>query len=146
MKLTVIPEDNMVVVDGEGLILNVTADASIHAIQWDGVTESGEIEYKDGRPNELIGTDKIAQYLPLVTSHAAAKTKINNDRLKVEADDAIYQALPRTKRQTAFGIELPIGDQLDEILRFIDAQPTKRSEMQAIIDISKDIKDRFPKE
>jgi|TARA_B110000467_G_scaffold163136_1_gene188297 hypothetical protein len=146
MKLTVIPEDNMVVVDGEGLLLDVTADANIHAIQWDGDTESGEIEYKDGRPNEVISTDKIAQYLPLVTSHADAKAKMETDRLKQEADDTAYNALPTTKRKVAYDTEIPIGDQLDEILRFIDAQPTKRSEMQAIIDISKDIKDRFPKE
>ena len=146
MKLTVIPEDNMVVVDGEGLLLDVTADANIHAIQWDGVNESGEIEYKDGRPNEIIGTAQIAQYLPLVTLHAAAKTKMNDDRLKQEADDAIYNALPTTKRKVAYFNEIPIGDQLDEILKFIDAQPAKHIEMQAIIDISKDIKDRFPKE
>jgi len=145
-KLTIIPDDNMVVVDGEGLVIDVTADSVIHAIQWDGVNKEGLIEYKDGRPNEVIGEDKIASYLPLVASHAGVKNKISEDRIKAESDDAVYRALPTTKRKKAFDTELSTGDQLDEILKFIDSQPVKSVNMQAVIDKANDIKDRFPKE
>ena len=145
-KLTIIPDDNMVVVDGEGLVIDVTADSVIHAIQWDGVNKEGLIEYKDGRPNEVIGEDKIASYLPLVASHAGVKNKINEDRIKAESDDAVYRALPTTKRKKAFDTELSTGDQLDEILKFIESQPVKSVKMQAVIDKANDIKDRFPKE
>jgi len=145
-KLTIIPDDNMVVVDGEGLVIDVTADSVIHAIQWDGVNKEGLIEYKDGRPNEVIGEDKIASYLPLVASHAGVKNKISEDRIKAESDDAVYRALPTTKRKKAFDTELSTGDQLDEILKFIESQPVKSVKMQAVIDKANDIKDRFPKE
>tara|TARA_R110001599_G_scaffold140249_1_gene320222 strand:- start:179 stop:628 length:450 start_codon:yes stop_codon:yes gene_type:complete len=145
-KLTIIPDDNMVVVDGEGLVIDVTADSVIHAIQWDGVNKEGLIEYKDGRPNEVIGEDKIASYLPLVASHDGVKNKINEDRIKAESDDAVYRALPTTKRKKAFDTELSTGDQLDEILKFIESQPVKSVKMQAVIDKANDIKDRFPKE
>jgi len=145
-KLTIVPEDNMVVVDGEGLIVDVVVDdADIHAIQWDEETQVGTIEYKSGKDTIVIGTDEITPYLSLATSHTNEKTRITN---AVEAEEVIrleYEGLYSTKRANAFDSELSIGDQLDEILRFMDIQPDKTSAMQSIIDKSKDIKNRFPK-
>ena len=145
-KLTIVPEDNMVVVDGEGLIVDVVVDdADIHAIQWDEETQVGTIEYKSGKDTIVIGTDEITPYLSLATSHTNEKTRIAN---AVEAEEVIrleHEGLYSTKRANAFDSELSIGDQLDEILRFMDIQPDKTSAMQSIIDKSKDIKNRFPK-
>ena len=45
----------MVVIDGEGLIVDVVVDADIHAIQWDEETQVGTIEYKSGRDLKIIG-------------------------------------------------------------------------------------------
>ena len=144
-KLTIIPEDNMVVVDGEGLVVDVVADADIHAIQWDDETQEGTIEYKSDKDTTVIGTDEIAPYLSLATSHANEKIRIAD---VLDAEETVrleYEGLYSTQRANAFSSELSIGDQLDEILRFMDIQPDKTSAMQSIIDKSKDIKNRFPK-
>ena len=144
-KLTIVPEDNMVVIDGEGLILDVVADADIHAIQWDDETQEGTIEYKSDKDTTVIGTDEIAPYLSLATSHANEKIRIAD---VLDAEETVrleYEGLYSTQRANAFSSELSIGDQLDEILRFMDIQPDKTSAMQSIIDKSKDIKNRFPK-
>ena len=144
-KLTIVPEDNMVIVDGEALVVDVVVDADIHAIQWDEEAQVGTIEYKSGKNTILIGTDEITPFLSLVTSHANEKTRIAS----VIAEEArvleVYEGLYSTKRSNAFNNELTIGDQLDEILRFIDSQSNKSPEMQRIIDKSKEIKTRFPK-
>ena len=144
-KLTIIPEDNMVVIDGEGLIVDVVVDADIHAIQWDDETQEGTIEYKSDKDTTVIGTDEIAPYLSLATSHANEKIRIAD---VLDAEETVrleYEGLYSTQRANAFSSELSIGDQLDEILRFMDIQPDKTSAMQSIIDKSKDIKNRFPK-
>lgn len=46
MKLTIIPDDRYIAVDGIGKTLEFTLDANIHAVQWDG--ESGTVEQKIG--------------------------------------------------------------------------------------------------
>ena len=135
----------MVVVDGEGLVVDVVADADIHAIQWDDETQEGTIEYKSDKDTTVIGTDEIAPYLSLATSHANEKIRIAD---VLDAEETVrleYEGLYSTQRANAFSSELSIGDQLDEILRFMDIQPDKTSAMQSIIDKSKDIKNRFPK-
>tara|TARA_B110000467_G_scaffold80268_1_gene72582 strand:+ start:541 stop:984 length:444 start_codon:yes stop_codon:yes gene_type:complete len=144
-KLTIVPEDNMVVVDGEALVIDVVVDADIHAIQWDEETQVGTIEYKSGRSIKMIGTDEITPFLSLVTSHANEKTRIASVIADEEARALEYEGLYSTKRTNAFYDELTIGDQLDGILRFIDSQSNKSPEMQRIIDKSKEIKTRFPK-
>ena len=135
----------MVVIDGEGLILDVVADADIHAIQWDEEAQVGTIEYKSGKSIKMIGTDEITPFLSLVTSHANEKTRIASVIADEEARALEYEGLYSTKRTNAFYDELTIGDQLDGILRFIDSQSNKSPEMQRIIDKSKEIKTRFPK-
>jgi hypothetical protein len=143
--LTIIPEDNMVVVDGEGLVIDVAVDADIHAIQWDYEIQEGTIEYKSDKDTIVIGTDEIAPYLSLATSHTNEKTRIVDAVKAEELFRLEHEGLYSTKRANAFDSELSIGDQLDEILRFMDIQPDKTPAMQSIIDKSKDIKNRFPK-
>ena len=145
-KLTIIPEDNMVVIDGEGLIVDVVVDADIHAIQWDEETQVGTIEYKSGRDIKIIGSVEMTPFLSLATSHANEKTRIANAVAAEEVRVAEHEGLYTTKRVNAFRDELSMGDQLDEILRFIDSQSNKTSAMQSIIDKANDIKTRFPKE
>ena len=144
-KLTIVPEDNMVVIDGEGLILDVVADADIHAIQWDEEAQVGTIEYKSGKDLKNIGLEEITPFLSLATSHANEKTRIADAVAAEKVRVAEHEGLYTTKRVKAFRDELSMGDQLDEILRFIDSQSNKTSEMQSIIDKANDIKSRFPK-
>lgn len=53
MRVTVVPEDRYIVVDGRGLNFDFPADANIHAIQWYG--DNGTVEQKLGgsRPATL---------------------------------------------------------------------------------------------
>lgn len=62
MRVSVINEDNLVVVNEEPCIFNFHLDATIHAIQWYG--SHGEIEYVDpSKPNEAIKDFSPFQYL-----------------------------------------------------------------------------------
>ena len=136
----------MVVIDGEGLIVDVVVDADIHAIQWDEETQVGTIEYKSDKDLKTIGPVEITPFLSLATSHANEKTRIANAVVAEEVRVAEHEGLYTTKRVNAFRDELSMGDQLDEILRFIDSQSNKTPAMQSIIDKANDIKTRFPKE
>jgi len=79
MKLTIIPEDNSVYIDGvcvSGIDISDVPN-NIHAIQWNG--NFGEIEYKTEnkiKPNNL----EIIEILPYMQScidkHAEALIKI----------------------------------------------------------------------
>lgn len=145
-KLTIVPDDNMVVVDGDGILIDVTADPNIHAIQWDDVEKKGTIEYKDGSPNSDIGAEEIVEFLPLVSSHGNEKARIANIRAEEEAAISNHEALPSTKRLRDFQKEMKMSDQLDEILKYIDSKGDGTPGVKAMINKSKEIKDRFPKE
>jgi hypothetical protein len=76
MRVTIIPSDGFVSVNGEGFRdLDLSFIASeIHAIQWYG--DEGELERKDNRgrmiANETITS--IEQFQPALDSWQAAKT------------------------------------------------------------------------
>ena len=75
--LTVIIDDQFVSVDGEGYHgVDVSKiDSSIHAIQWNRY--EGEIEYKDGRKNEMI--DDISEYIFIIKEWSKRKNIIINE-------------------------------------------------------------------
>ena len=86
MKVTIIPDDKFISVDGIGY-MGISTDWSyipsgINAIQWDG--SSGEIEYLDGSPN--VGITSLGIYQPAVTHH-------ENERLRLVAKAAADQAI-----------------------------------------------------
>ena len=92
-------------IDGEYIdatnFVNAVAD-DVHAIQWDGT--SGELEYKDGRPNVII-TD-ISSY--------NFETLFNTEK-QARADAEALEIANRTyaeKRQAEYPM---IPDQLDDI-------------------------------
>ena len=144
--LTIIPEDNMVVLDGNGIYLNVDIDPDIHAVQWNEETKTGCIEDKSNKDNTTIGSKEMDAFMGFATLHSQEKTRLSNVLAEEQAKQIAFDSLPDTKRRVAFSAELTIGDQLDEILKFINSQPVKSVEMQAVIDKSKEIKARFPKE
>jgi len=153
--LTIIPDDNIVVVDGVGFKVEkeISLDSDVHAMQWDAVEEKGSIEFKSNKDNQLINSEDIKPFLVYIEDHKASKDKLDKFIADEEAvntkrvsDQAAYEALPTTKRKRAFKKELSIGDQLDEILKFIAKQGGRTPEMDVILAKSKEIKDRFPKE
>ena len=77
--VTVIPADNTISVNGEGLNFDFIAPENMHALQWHN--GAGHIEYNDGSPNRPLSTaDYAAEVAPFV-----AKWQAENDRLVEEA-------------------------------------------------------------
>ena len=74
MKLTIIPEDGAVYVDGSATLgLTITAPLDVRALQWSGA--SGWVEHSTGEPNQQI-TELPAWALDAVelrSSHLAGR-------------------------------------------------------------------------
>jgi len=75
-KLTIVSEDNMIIVDNEPIVVSHTdiswIPTNVWAVEWDG--EKGIIEY---RPEATKGNDKITSlgiYSQAITDHASEKT------------------------------------------------------------------------
>jgi hypothetical protein len=58
--LTVVTEDNVISVGGDGRVGEYTFPSNLWAIQWDGST--GHAEWTDG-PNTVIEADDVADYI-----------------------------------------------------------------------------------
>jgi len=70
MRVTVIPSDRFVAVDGTGYFIGVQADPRIRAIQWDG--KAGTIETKSGAEP----FDDFAVVAPFVAAWQAERDRI----------------------------------------------------------------------
>lgn len=69
MRVTIIPVDSFVGVDGEFRSVDLgTIDPNIHAVQWDGT--KGEIEFNDRSANRVI--DTLEPYQRFVDAWVAA--------------------------------------------------------------------------
>ena len=90
MHLTIVKDDNFVIIDGEGHPVDCsTLPADVHALQWDGA--SGEVEYRatecghcsvrSKKPNERV-TD-LSPYQPYVDAWRAAKAKADAEAAHV---------------------------------------------------------------
>ena len=71
-KVVVVPQDRVIGI-GSTRLVGVTTDISwvpsdVHAFHWDGT--SGEIEYNDGKPNEIVSSIGI---------YSQAETSFNNE-------------------------------------------------------------------
>lgn len=71
MRVTVIPTDNTILVDGEVLVFNFTADPSVHALQWYGT--HGTFEYVHG-PAEWFADPARVQ--PFIDAFQAEKARL----------------------------------------------------------------------
>lgn len=80
-KLSIIPDDKLVDVDGVAHELDFDIDPNYHAIFWDG--KEGFIETKQGRNIKIYDLDGLEH---LVDLHAAETKKIN-DKRKAEEDE-----------------------------------------------------------
>ena len=72
MKLTIVPIDKVVIVDGVAIHdIDMTGiDPAIHAVQFDGT--SGWIEYKDRDPEQI---DSVSRFDAIIARHASALAK-----------------------------------------------------------------------
>lgn len=80
MRLTIIPEDSAVIIDGLRLLIDCSSlDQTIHAVQWEGIC--GHIEYVvagDGEKPTNTVIKNVAQFQPIIDAWAAAKALIDN--------------------------------------------------------------------
>ena len=94
MKLTIVPDDKLIGIGGTffgGIQQDLSwIPSNVHAVQWSN--SSGEIEYNDGTPNEIISDLGI---------YAQAQTDFDNETQRivsaVEAARDYWEEL-RTKR------------------------------------------------
>ena len=81
MKVTIVKEDKVVMIDGEAINFDFVLPSNVWAIQWDGL--KGEVEFNDGSPNETI-TDFTA-YQSLIDGHATEKQRLADVVIQEEA-------------------------------------------------------------
>ena len=84
MKLTIVPADKMIIVDGVPVrVPDAAYPAGVHAIQWYG--DKGEIEYTNapGEPKPLNkAITDVTPYLPLVEAWKVEKARQDAEREK----------------------------------------------------------------
>ena len=83
--VTVVKEDNMIEVDGDGRVGEYTFPSNLWAIQWDGT--SGHAEWTDG-PNTVIEAADVAGYItaweanaPDAVAEPTAQENTNNESI-----------------------------------------------------------------
>jgi hypothetical protein len=107
MKVSIITEDNMMLVDGEGFEFNLDLPSNVWSIQWNGST--GEVEFNDGTPNQLL-TD-FTPYQYLIGKHSEEKQRLIDVAIQ-ESSDRVAKYTYVEKRSLAYP---SIVDQLDDI-------------------------------
>ena len=131
MNITIIKEDNVVVVDGEAMNFDFILDNNIWAIQWNGTT--GEVEYKDNTPNLEITSFDEYQYL--VDGFNTEKQRLE-DVAAQEAADAEAALTYSDRRKPEYPA---IGDQLDALFHAGVFPAEMAQQIQAV-------KNKYPKE
>ena len=89
--VTVVPVDNLVIVNGEALVFPVDAPANLHALQWR--ENAGHTEWMDGPNQPLTAADYDEQVAPYVALWRKEKTR----REEMAAEEAAARALPDAK-------------------------------------------------
>ena len=81
MKITIVPSDKLVIIDGEAIRFDFTIDDNIHAVQWEG--NSGIVETKKGDNIKLKNMD---MFQDIIDEHAKQLTIIAEERIKAERE------------------------------------------------------------
>lgn len=114
MRLTVIPSDNVIILDGEVLKFSYIADPNIHAIQWYGA--HGYIEYVNGNQVKTVDAADVQSFVAAFNAEkarlAAPKPPKTPAELEMEASNLAKVALAKIT-----------ADALPDMLAFIAALP-----------------------
>lgn len=106
MRVTIIPDDTLVMIDGE-LVEGVdmsTMPSEIHAVQWYG--DHGEIEFRDRRANAQF-TDFDTRFGGVVSLFAARKIEIKRAQAPnpySDWDDALNDWVENSTKKAAYDI------------------------------------------
>ena len=97
MRLIIVPEDSLVIVDGVAAIIDLMGFSElggVHAVQWYG--SEGEIEFKNGEFSNASITD-VSPYMDIVAAHSievvrlagVAEAQAILDEPRFNRDDAL---------------------------------------------------------
>lgn len=81
--VTVVPADNLIIVDGAALVFPFDAPTNLHALQWRG--DTGHTEWTDGPNQPLEAADYDGQVAPFVELWQAEKARLEKAAAKAEA-------------------------------------------------------------
>lgn len=98
--VTVVPADNLIIVDGEDLIFLFDAPANMHALQWLG--DVGHTEWTDGPNKPLKAEDYDGQVAPYVALWEGEKIRLEAEAAAAEAE---YNSLPNVKARKLASID-----------------------------------------
>ena len=83
-RVTVVPADSLIIVDGEALFFPYDAPEGLHALQWNG--ETGHRELTAGAPNQpLTAADYAEQVAPFVALWETEKARLTAEAEAAEA-------------------------------------------------------------
>lgn len=83
--VTVIPADNLIIVNGTPLWFIFSAPANVHAVQWHA--KAGHIEYADGTPNTLLGVDAYhEEIVPYVSLWLEEKARLEAEQARIDKE------------------------------------------------------------
>lgn len=83
-RVTVVPDDRLVIVGTTPLNFDYSSDSNVHAIQW--LNGEGDIEYRDDKPNLKFGKKDYDKYVkPYVQLYEAEKARLKKEREEAEA-------------------------------------------------------------
>lgn len=81
--VTVVPADNLIIVDGKALVFPFDAPANLHALQWR--VDSGHTEWTDAPNKPLTMEDYDDQVAPFVTLWQDEEARIDQAAAEAEA-------------------------------------------------------------
>jgi hypothetical protein len=93
MRVTIIPADGFVSVDGLGFngIDMESVEESIHAVQWNG--SSGEVERKDEKGKMIVNEeiDSLDQFYDVIAQYNAMRAAYEEQQAEIEAEQNIVE-------------------------------------------------------
>jgi hypothetical protein len=124
MRLTIIPSDNMISMDGRVLEFSFDAPSDLHAIQWYD-DNTGDVATDGGRQSRNATLDDVTPYVNLFNAEAQ---RLEN----IEVPPPTYAALRAAEYP-------PIEDYIDGVVKGDQAQ------IDAYIAACQAVKAKYPK-
>lgn len=91
-QVTVVPADNLIIVDGAALVFPFDAPTNLHALQWRG--DTGHTEWTDGPNKPLTAEDYDEQVVPFVALWEEEKRRLEAE---AAAAEEAYNSLENVK-------------------------------------------------
>ena len=84
-RVTVVPADRLIIVNGEALQFDYPAPPNLHALQWDGTAQSGHMEWTDDYNMALDASLYAEEVAPYVQLWEAEKARLAAEAEAAEA-------------------------------------------------------------